>query len=404
MKKALLVLFATGWFLCGFAQEIEFETTVHDFGEVFHNAPAVYDFVFTNTGTEPLHLQKPKTSCGCLKASWQKEPIMPGKKGVITVTYDGKRVGNINKTATIASNATNSPIVVLRVKGTVLETELLVLQKNGKWGCEDNNGKVIIPFQYEKLEMNPIGFNAMSNSKWGVVDMENKIIVPFEYERIKISNNANHHIIIMKGGKWGIADNKTRQIIIPCEYDEDFEFTNIMSVKKGGRWGVINDKNKIIIPFEYDKEFDFAQTMTVQKGGKWGCIDNENKVIIPFEYDEKFDLDKSGWVKKGGKWGIIDKKNKVVIPFEYEKVSVFAESTKRGIVKKGGKWGEIDMENNTVIIPFEYEGLSLDILSQALYAKKNGKWGVIDRYGKTIILPFEYDEISEVVDAYHLKK
>ena len=101
--------------------EIEFEKIVHDYGEVPYNGNGECEFRFTNTGNEPLLVQKPKSSCGCTIPSWPKEPILPGESEVIKVTYRTNRVGNINKTVTVTSNAISNPTVVLRITGRVLE-------------------------------------------------------------------------------------------------------------------------------------------------------------------------------------------------------------------------------------------------------------------------------------------
>ena len=101
--------------------EIEFEKVVHDYGDVPYNGNGECEFRFTNTGNEPLLVQKPKSSCGCTIPSWPKEPILPGESEVIKVTYRTNRVGNINKTVTVTSNAISNPTVVLRITGRVLE-------------------------------------------------------------------------------------------------------------------------------------------------------------------------------------------------------------------------------------------------------------------------------------------
>jgi len=101
--------------------EIEFEKVVHDYGNVPYNGNGECEFRFTNTGNEPLLVQKPKSSCGCTIPSWPKEPILPGESDVIKVTYRTNRVGAINKTVTVTSNAVKNATVVLRIKGTVLD-------------------------------------------------------------------------------------------------------------------------------------------------------------------------------------------------------------------------------------------------------------------------------------------
>ena len=112
--------------------EIEFEKLVHDYGDVPFNGNGECEFRFTNTGNEPLLIQKPKSSCGCTIPSWPNEPILPGESDVIKVTYRTNRAGNINKTVTVTSNALKNSTVVLRIKGRVLEqaTEVMPEKKN----------------------------------------------------------------------------------------------------------------------------------------------------------------------------------------------------------------------------------------------------------------------------------
>lgn len=101
--------------------EIEFDKLVHDYGQVPYNGNGECVFTFTNTGNEPLIVQKPKSSCGCTVPTWPKEPILPGESDVIKVTYKTTRVGAINKSITVTSNAKTNSTVVLRIKGRVME-------------------------------------------------------------------------------------------------------------------------------------------------------------------------------------------------------------------------------------------------------------------------------------------
>nr|MDP6908462.1 DUF1573 domain-containing protein [Flavobacteriales bacterium] len=77
------------------------------------------EFVFTNSGTEPLIISKAKGSCGCTVPEWPKEPIAPGAKASIKVKYDTKRVGPISKSVTITSNSVDSSTALLKIKGSV---------------------------------------------------------------------------------------------------------------------------------------------------------------------------------------------------------------------------------------------------------------------------------------------
>lgn len=129
MKKSilsLLVLAFAAMTSTAMAQEIrqgaviEFEKDVHDYGEIDYAGDGTYSFKFSNTGTEPLLISKAKGSCGCTVPSWPKDPIAPGASAEIKVTYDTKRPGAISKSVTITSNAVNTPVKVIRIKGRVL--------------------------------------------------------------------------------------------------------------------------------------------------------------------------------------------------------------------------------------------------------------------------------------------
>ncbi|MBO7138342.1 MAG: DUF1573 domain-containing protein [Bacteroidaceae bacterium] len=99
--------------------EIAFDTLRYNFGKFSKAEPLVRcSFPFTNTGTAPLIIHQAFASCGCTIPTYTKEPIKPGEKGVIDVTYDGtdKFPGHFQKTITIRSNAINE-VVRLTIEG-----------------------------------------------------------------------------------------------------------------------------------------------------------------------------------------------------------------------------------------------------------------------------------------------
>jgi hypothetical protein len=112
--------------------EISFTELVHDYGNVKLNGDGTCEFEFTNTGNEPLILSRPKSSCGCTVPTWPNQPILPGEKEKIKVTYNTAKAGAFNKTVTVTSNAKVNNNVVLRIKGTVLAPtdETLPIKKN----------------------------------------------------------------------------------------------------------------------------------------------------------------------------------------------------------------------------------------------------------------------------------
>ncbi|MCB0502857.1 MAG: DUF1573 domain-containing protein [Bacteroidetes bacterium] len=104
--------------------KIEFEKTVHDFGDNPQGTPVSTEFVFKNVGTTPLVLQNVKASCGCTTPYWPKEPIMPGEESKITAKYNMSKAGNFNKSITVTVKPeveTDTPEVVrLTIKGNAV--------------------------------------------------------------------------------------------------------------------------------------------------------------------------------------------------------------------------------------------------------------------------------------------
>src|SRR5574344_1640361 len=87
--------------------EIKFDKVTHDFGTFTEeNSTQNTTFKFINVGDKPLVINQAIASCGCTVPTYTKQPIMPGKQGVITVTYRGagKFPGHFKKTITIRTN------------------------------------------------------------------------------------------------------------------------------------------------------------------------------------------------------------------------------------------------------------------------------------------------------------
>ena len=82
------------------------KNNTYDFGKVPEGPVAEHVFEFKNVGKEPLIISNCNASCGCTTPEWNKEPILPGKKGKITVRYNTQgRVGPIAKSVYVTSNA-----------------------------------------------------------------------------------------------------------------------------------------------------------------------------------------------------------------------------------------------------------------------------------------------------------
>jgi len=122
----LLVLCAT---LSINSQEFKFEQETIDYGKIIKGSEGERTFVFTNVGDAPLIIQSIKSSCGCTVPKKPENPIMPGEKGEIKVSYDTKRIGGFSKQITILSNTITARKIV-KIKGFVSNVALLEKEKS----------------------------------------------------------------------------------------------------------------------------------------------------------------------------------------------------------------------------------------------------------------------------------
>ncbi|MBO6200992.1 MAG: DUF1573 domain-containing protein [Chryseobacterium sp.] len=90
---------------------IAFSETNHSFGDIKKGEKVEHIYEVTNTGTNPLIISNVKPGCGCTVPDFTKEPILPGKKGKITLHFDSTNFdGAVNKAADVFVNVEKAPV------------------------------------------------------------------------------------------------------------------------------------------------------------------------------------------------------------------------------------------------------------------------------------------------------
>ena len=165
------------------SQEITFISKIHDYGSITKNQDGRGIFRFVNTGDAPLVISQVKSSCGCLVPMWLRKPVQPGDTAIIGCRYDTKRVGPINKSMTVISNALNEPRLVVRIKGFVYLqfVELNQSEFNYDLGTLDFN-------EFKTIDLELVSKDSVSRI-W-LKTGRNRFIEPTEYsDMIKFSKN-----------------------------------------------------------------------------------------------------------------------------------------------------------------------------------------------------------------------
>ena len=116
----MAILLATGMASAQKKAVISAETTSFDFGTIKEaDGKVSHTFEVSNTGDMPLVITRVIASSGCTTPEWPKEPVAPGKKAQIKVTFDpAGRPGPFTKTISVYSNGKTGSFI-MNIRGEV---------------------------------------------------------------------------------------------------------------------------------------------------------------------------------------------------------------------------------------------------------------------------------------------
>lgn len=108
----------------------EFESTVHDFGNVMvSDGPLSCSFTVRNISSKPMAIYSVVSSCGCTNVEWTREPIAAGASGSIKATYSNDEGPYpFDKSLSVYISGVSKPIT-LRLRG-ISHTRKLTLEES----------------------------------------------------------------------------------------------------------------------------------------------------------------------------------------------------------------------------------------------------------------------------------
>ncbi|PNK60464.1 WG repeat-containing protein [Psychrobacter sp. FDAARGOS_221] len=262
------------------------------------------------------------------------------------------------------------------------------VKKDNNYGYIDTSGQMIIPDRYLDAEdfmsgraivsvyqsekIKPIQQDQADDNDYvvyGVIDADNNTIIPFEYQDIKRVSPTLFYVEKAKESQgkrsFDFIDNDGN-VVTEADFDDiiyDSLSDDLFTVKKGDKWGFVNNELETVIPFEFDQALAFNDDLAaVVKSDKFGFINNQGKIVIPYIYD-MVDIDiredqtisdpyrfllGRAIVRKDGLWGVINKQNESVLPFEYDEITITSELNISGLHIKAHK--------NDVVYLFDMDG------------------------------------------------
>jgi len=96
---------------------------VQRLGFVHQGDTLIFQYVFTNTGDQPLVISDAKVECSCTSVKLPDQPVLPNKQGVLIATFvTTHAIDRQDRTITVISNASDSS-VELRFRCVVLKAK-----------------------------------------------------------------------------------------------------------------------------------------------------------------------------------------------------------------------------------------------------------------------------------------
>lgn len=308
-------------------------------------------------------------------------------------------------------------------------------------GVFDLNGKLLLPFQYKKINIRDSGIEAKKYPFWQILG-NGKVLFTIHADSLQSFQPGfnrffkNEYVGILKGS----------DILAPPVYSSiEILEPGYFIVRREKHFGLIDSAGKVILPSIFDSIEKTKNASLLQLFSKDGeSVFNKGTRQVVFRNEKAIHvLDSISFAlkDKNEKWGVIDVNGHTILPFEYDSIGYKRGGLfEAGIITEGKlEMGAIDSERQWIICQGDLELFNLGLLEAneeqdssgsikrrsicnlnpykyASYEKfpngfikvKNykGQIGLINSKGKEIAEPV-YDSLAAVADTldlFYIKK
>jgi len=321
--------------------------------------------------------------------------IVPIRAEVITCFKDGIASMKINNDW-ILIDSLGQVYTKDRYKNTkLLENGFAQVEKDGKYGIIDENGKYVVPLMYDEMKFivnkdNKYFIGVKRNDKYGIINIKNEVIYPFIFETcaelsayVSIPQNRQNgfYAFLSITNRLTIEyyylnfDPRKDELKIQANPTKGFKIvTKSCSSNTSGKcMGVENWTGQPIIPATFGQIKNLKyNTFEVYSTKGAGLMDTLGRTLIPPIYAYMYELGRDSTLlqvgRHSGTWGLYTRSGKMIADTIY-----------------GGFEEPING-----LIPF-YADMHFRVQNNQ-WVHDDKKIGFMDLNGKIIIEPF-YDQI-----------
>lgn len=310
--------------------------------------------------------------------------------GFLSHEYDGLLKVKID---TLYGLVNGKNKTLLPVKYTWLndfEDKLVIAGINRKYGLFDGNGNEIQPLIYDYIQRkrtprSKIYFST-KNGMYGILNEDGTVKYKNEFKNVNQIHDDKNNLnllspyskyflqVIHKNGKEAVINGFNGEFVIPFTDIEilqtiknHYTNTTYFLVKKGAKYGIIDETNKIIIDLKYtyldvsltsifnSTKNPLKQTALVaKKGNKYGVINLLNEVMVPFKYKHLKKIGSDGLFKAklNQQYMLIDAKGSILNEGPFDEISNFEYlgygKSSKALVFLNGKMKEINTKGKFI--------------------------------------------------------
>lgn len=333
---------------------------------------------------------------------------------------------------------------------------LAIVTQKGRAGAIDLQGRVVLPLEYKKIEVEQGGTDAVilveKDGKYGMYDRTGKAIIAPTLKKVGAFSDGMLAARDQEG--WTFYDRTGKALI--SHYDEVGPFSEgLAAVKKDGKWGYIDKQGTYILKPQYKKAQPFKEGYAAVKiQDRWMYVKKDGTALLVGKakivsdmsqgvgiidgswlmdttgaryaklkaYDYVGSFDEGGLARVG-----VRRRHRSV--FDYVSIG-WGWGGHWGVGFPGWSWGPFDLgwgwsdagyhhhgwgggisiipgevihpsnlymgainKQGQEVIPANYRALSPFHEGRALIVDREGRFGMIDRSGK-VVIPASYDELG----------
>ena len=312
---------------------------------------------------------------------------------VSNITDDGYRYGYVNiKGKEILKTKFNELSRIVQIDSNDI---YIICAENGKYGLYKNKKK-IIENDYQALTYNESNDRIIvtKGKKYGVLSLEGEVIVPIEYQQIDViskniyaTTNDDDIIVFDANGNELELDKNT---VISDIDNTDYKIYIQIEENQTTYSIYENDKKKTKNKYTYI-EYLYDDYFIVSNGqGELGVIDNNEMTIIGVKYDSIQRVDGTSLLQ------VSDSSDKTTAIYSEQMKQIC--QMQNAIIQKEDNYIKMYNESDVKYISKDgQEVQSAEIFKDnKLFANKfNGKWGFIDANGNKVV-DYKYDYATEL--------